>query len=168
MRALPLLLACAALSACTLASRDVRGEALAAHDLADSTVTVELIAALDEADRPAFRQFLLHHLATSTGFCGEALFDEQGEAPATIGDAIRLTRLREERLARDGLAYDLASLTPQARQAIELDRLNRQRGELNDLIANARMTGNSANVAEHQRRITQLSQRIEQLAARPL
>jgi len=168
MRAIPLLIACVGLSACGDAPRDVRGEALAAYDLADSAVIVDLIAALDESDRPAFRQYLLHHLATSRAFCGEALFDERGEAPATIGDAIRLTRVREERLARDGLPYDLASLPPEAQRRFQLQRLSDQRGELKDLVATAEMAGLSTNVAEHKRQIAQLNRQIERLRANPI
>ncbi len=158
-------LAIAALVGCT---DDVRGKSLADYDLSDSAVTVPLIENLDEADRAPFRQFLLHHMATSKGFCGEPLFDEDGAAPVTIGDAIRLTRVREERMAMQGRSFDMASLTPRARRTIELDQLQRRRGELNDLIANARMAGETATIADNQRRVAQLTQQIDRLTAKPI
>ncbi|QYU68653.1 hypothetical protein J4558_00430 [Leptolyngbya sp. 15MV] len=168
MRIVAFLAACTLLSACGLARGGVGDHALTDYDLTDSTVTVDLIAALDETDRPAFRQFLVHHLATSGSFCGEALFDERGKSPSTIGEAIRLTRLREERLALQGKPFDMASLTPRARRAIDLELLNRERGFLNDLIANAQMTGESATVAENQRKIAELTARIQRLQAAPI
>lgn len=168
MRAVALLTACMSLAACGQVPGNVAGHALDDYDLTNSTVAVELIGALDEADRPAFRQFLAHHLATSSSFCGEALFDDQGRTPETVGDAIRLTRLREERLAMQGMPFDLASLTPKARRAIDVELLNRERSFLNDMIANAQMTGEFSTVAEHQRKIAELTARIQRLQAAPI
>lgn len=168
MRMLAIMLGAVAVAGCNLAPRDVRVDALQAYDLTSSAVTVDLIAALDEADRPVFRQFLLHHLATSSAFCGEALFDEAGQAPKTVGDAIRLTRLREERLAAAGRPFDLASLSPQARKNIKLRQLSDKRGELKDMIATAEMIGSSTNVAEHRRQIAQLNAQIEQLGGKAI
>lgn len=168
MRRLVALIAIVTLAGCAGVARDVRGDSLADYDLSSSAVTVALIQNLDDADRAPFRQFLVHHMATSAGFCGEALFDEQGAPPATIGDAIRLTRLREERLAMEGQPFDAASLTPEARRAIELDRLHRRRGELNDLIANAEMAGDPRTIAENRQRIAQITEQIDRLSANPI
>lgn len=146
----------------------MQSQPLTEYDLSNSSVTVALIQDLAEVDRAPFRQFLVHHMATSAGFCGEALFDENGAPPVTIGDAIRLTRLREERLAMDGQPYHAASLTPEARRAIDLDQLHRRRGELNDMIAKAQMSGDGETIAEDRRRLTQVDKQIERLKSKPI
>lgn len=122
---LPIVLACV-LAAC---SRDVRSLELADVDLSDMKVVQEIRHDLPPEDQPVFSTFVIKHVATSSSFCGETLVDSSGREPRTIGEALALTVLREERDRRERLAAERPlSATEQARR--ERDSLVGQREAL--------------------------------------
>jgi hypothetical protein len=89
------------LAAC---SPDVRSLELADVDLSDMGVVQEIRQNLPPEDRPVFSTYIVRHLATSSSFCGETLVDRNGREPRTIGEALVLTVMREERDRRERLA----------------------------------------------------------------
>ena len=105
---LPMLL----LAAC---SQDPRAIELADVNLADMDVVQDIRGRLAPEDRPVFGTYVIRHAATSPSFCGEVLVDRDGRKPRTIGEAIDLTVLREERDRRERLA---AERPPTAAEAL--------------------------------------------------
>lgn len=91
------------LSAC---SRDVRTLELANVDFSDMDVVQGIRQNLPPEDRPVFSTYVVRHVATSSSFCGETLVDRNGKEPRTIGEALALTLLREERDRRERLAAE--------------------------------------------------------------
>ncbi len=104
--------------------------ALASIDLADDHEVVDVIAALDRADRGPFRSYLLHHLATSSSFCGERLIDATGKEPVTVGEAILLTKQRDARRAIALKPLVEQGYSEVAIKQIALDELSDRREEL--------------------------------------
>lgn len=109
---LPMLL----LAAC---SQDPRAIELADVNLADMDVVQDIRGRLAPEDRSVFGTYVIRHAATSPSFCGEVLVDRDGRMPRTIGEAIDLTVLREERDRRERLA---AKRPPTAAEALRRQR----------------------------------------------
>lgn len=103
MKAVPPVIFVCALAAC---SQDVRSLELADVDLSDMEVVQEIRHSLPPEDRPVFSTYVVKHVATSSSFCGETLVDRNGREPRTIGEALALTVLREERDRRERLAAE--------------------------------------------------------------
>ena len=65
-------------------------------DLNDSRTVARLQSGLSSQDRGALAVYALRHWPGSRAFCGEAIVDNSGRLPQTIGEAIRLTKAREQ------------------------------------------------------------------------
>ncbi|WP_228243763.1 hypothetical protein [Porphyrobacter sp. GA68] len=124
--------------------RDIAAEPLAAFDLTQPAVVESVLAELPPESRGAFATFTIHHLASSTAFCGDVLVNEAGREPATIGEAIRLTIAREADLRRDEQAVDLAALSPAERREYRLAQLLEAHEHLVDRRENAIMLNGDA------------------------
>lgn len=123
------------LAGCGNGAIDPASALLAHYDFTDNSTAARVIAALPETDRPAFRTYLVHHYALSKAFCGEVLVDKEGRQAVTIADAVTMTRIREASLERARRPVDLASLPPQVRKAMQIDKLVERRDLLADRIA---------------------------------
>lgn len=99
---MPLLLAIG-LGAC---APDPLAMTLAEIDFTDMEEVQEIRQDLRAEDRPVFSTFIVKHVATSSSFCGETLVTEDGKLPQTLGEALALTVLREEREGRERLAAE--------------------------------------------------------------
>lgn len=91
------------LAAC---SQDVRSLELADVDFSDMKVVQQIRQDLPPEDRAVFSTFVVRHVATSSSFCGETLVDSNGREPLTLGEALALTVLRDERDRRERLAAE--------------------------------------------------------------
>lgn len=91
------------LAAC---SQDVRSLELADVDFTDMETVQQIRHDLPPEDRAVFSTYIVRHVATSSSFCGEKLVDSDGREPLTLGEALALTVLREERDRRERLAAE--------------------------------------------------------------
>lgn len=130
----------ATLSGC---GRNVVDTSLAEYDLNDAAGVSEILARLPKEHRGAFATFTVHHLASSKAFCGDLLVDENGREPRTVGEAIRLTRLRDAERNRRPAAIDPASLSPEVRRRMAVNEELRLREALVDQREMLLMTGDS-------------------------
>ncbi|TCD05328.1 hypothetical protein EYB45_07570 [Erythrobacteraceae bacterium CFH 75059] len=147
---------------------EARTRALADLNLSDPRVVEDVLSDLPADDRGAFSTFVVHHLATSKAFCGEVLLDEQGRQPTTVGEAIRLTRLREERLNAVPEVVNPDRLDPDARHQYELAALLEAHRRLVDSRETLMMvSGEKARdrVAQLDREIAVAAERLEQARA---
>lgn len=81
-----------ALLGCT---SDVGNTRLADVDLSDMRVVQRLKSQMDPEERQAFATYMVEHYVSSEKFCGRPLVGAQGQKPATIRDAIEMTRFRQ-------------------------------------------------------------------------
>lgn len=130
-------------AACALAGcgSDITQTPLTAYDLADRAVVAHVLSELPAQQRGAFATYTIHHLASSTAFCGEVLVDERGRLPVTIGDAIRLTIAREEENNRKPVVADPATLSPLVQHRMALREQLKKREQLVDKRELLLMTG---------------------------
>ena len=159
-----------ALQGCT---GDITAKPLAAYDLTDRDVVNSVLSELSPEQRGPFLTFTIHHLASSKAFCGEVLIDQQGRQPSTIGEAIRLTLVREQALNRKPEVVDLAKLTPVERYHHQLHALQKEVGYLIDRREDMVMVDPGAKgTPDHKKveaEIAAVSQEIDALrAAAPL
>lgn len=133
------ILAAAASLALTACAADVREEPLATFDLSQPAVIEAVLARLPAESRGAFATYTIHHLASSSAFCGDVLIDERGQEPVTVGEAIRLTIAREAELAEEPEVIDPATLNPVDRHRYELAQAVEAHGYLIDERENALM-----------------------------
>ena len=77
---------------------------LAGLDLSDPKTIAQLQNGLSKEDAGALGVYALLHWPGSRAFCGDALVDANGRMPATLGEAIALTRVREQADAAARLA----------------------------------------------------------------
>ena len=102
---------------------DPGAQLLSDIDFSDNTAVAELLAELPAAERSHLQSYMIHHLASSKAFCGEALVDETGRQPLTIGEAIRLTIARDLEIARERLPLAEQGYSELAIKQIEHDEL---------------------------------------------
>lgn len=76
-------------------AEDVRGKPLSTLNLTDMNTVQEVRARLSNSEAVAFANFALKHNAASARFCGQQLAHSDGRPPVTVGEAIRLTLVRE-------------------------------------------------------------------------
>lgn len=109
---------------------DIREMPLDTVDLSDRQLVADFSAGLPAQDRAALATYIIAHWPASPNFCGEVLIDEEGRQPTTIGEAISMTKVREEqRQARIAEAQ-------RPKTAIEqlIDRKNYMSAEIDKLI----------------------------------
>ena len=75
-------------------------------DLTDMETVQNIRARLDRADGAAFASYVAKHYVRSAAFCGRPLVTSGGQPPATVGEAIDLTMMRD---AQDQRALEEAS-----------------------------------------------------------
>lgn len=68
---------------------------LAGLDLNDGRTLARLQRGLSPQDSGALAIYALRHWPGSRAFCGEAVVDQSGRLPQTVGEAVRLTKARE-------------------------------------------------------------------------
>jgi hypothetical protein len=78
-------------AACT---PDVRATKLADIDLSDSSVLTIIREQLNSEERALLSTYVVRHMAGSARFCGQPLVGPDGKEPATIHEALELTRAR--------------------------------------------------------------------------
>jgi len=151
-----------ALAAC---SPDPRTLALADIDFTDMGAVQEIRHSLPAEDRPVFSTFIVKHVATSSTFCGETLVNKDGKEPRTLGEALVLTVLREEKERRERLAAERPLPASEvARREVETLTSRRELliGELGELQArNGAAAMQTPEWASLNERIADLNRRID-------
>lgn len=144
---------------------------LAGLDLNDSRTLARLQSGLSSQDRGALAVYALRHWPESRAFCGEAVVDTSGRLPRTIGEAIQLTKAREQAdtaaaLARARPKSDGEKLLEQrdfeisqrdallARQQVAMAMLKSKR-------ARSEMASISRDLAEVDKRLGEINARLE-------
>lgn len=102
---------------------------LAGLDLNDSATIARLQRGLSREDSGALAVFALRHWPASRAFCGEPVVDSSGRLPTTVGEAIALTKAREQADAAAALARAQPA-SPGERLLEERDREISQRDAL--------------------------------------
>jgi len=76
-------------------ARDTQNLRLVDLDTSDMSKMQELASELQAEEKRAFLTYLIRHIVTAEHYCGKPLVGADGQGPATVRDAIRLTRERE-------------------------------------------------------------------------
>jgi hypothetical protein len=122
------LLLVAALLGCSPEVKDIELKEL---DLTDMETVQDIRARLDKAEGAAFANYVAKHYVRSAAFCGRPLVTPDGQPPATVGEAIDLTKARD---AQDRQALEEAARPRHPREVAkqEWDELISERDTIID------------------------------------
>ena len=166
-----LILAPVILAAC---SPTGRGVPINSVDFSDPATVAQLREQLPFDDREAFSNYVLWHHASSSSFCGEPLVDTDGYPPYSVGDAIRLTRIRdaETKAARKAASNSAPDIYEERRiLVVQKDTYIDEQAQMRARLGNEAMKSDEwkaldAQIAETNALLKELDEKLASRAAK--